>query len=164
YRPVASGEPSLTAGPKIVHFDRVEWRIIPDPATAAAALQQGEVDWYANPTPEQIEAFGHNPAIKILPRQFAGNGSILRFNHLHPPSDKTPLRERFLPAFVKEDFRRAHVGDDPSAFQVGPGVFPPSLPSATTTGLEPLTGPRSLDRARELMKGAGYSNQLMRLL
>jgi peptide/nickel transport system substrate-binding protein len=49
YQPVASGEPSLTAGPKIVHFDRVEWRIIQDPATAAAALQKGEVDLVREP-------------------------------------------------------------------------------------------------------------------
>src|ERR1019366_6808548 len=33
-----------TSGGKRVHFDRIEWRIIPDPATAAAALQSGEVD------------------------------------------------------------------------------------------------------------------------
>ena len=59
---------------------------------------------------------------------------------------------------------RAIVGDDASVFQVDTGVFPPSLPSATTAGLEPLTGPRSLDRARLLMKEAGYSNQLIRLL
>jgi peptide/nickel transport system substrate-binding protein len=76
YQPAAAGEPSLTAGPKIVYFDRVEWRSIPDPATAAAALQQGEVDWYSNPTPEQVEAFRRNPAITILPRDFAGSGML----------------------------------------------------------------------------------------
>jgi len=32
------------AGGKVVHFDRVEWKVVPDPATAAAALQNGEVD------------------------------------------------------------------------------------------------------------------------
>jgi peptide/nickel transport system substrate-binding protein len=31
------------AGPKRVHFKRVEWPVIPDPGTAAA-LQNGEVD------------------------------------------------------------------------------------------------------------------------
>lgn len=164
YQPVASGEPSLTAGPKIVHFDRVEWRIIQDPATAAAALQKGEVDWYANPTPEQIEVLRRNPAIKILPRHFAGNGGILRFNHLYPPFDNQALRRALLPAIGQEDFMRAIVGDDTSAFQVDTGVFPPSLPSATTAGLDPLTGSRSLDRARALIRDAGYSNQFMRLL
>ncbi len=160
YRPVASGEPSLTAGPKIVHFDRVEWQTIPDPATAAAALQKGEVDWYASPTPEQIDVLGRNPAIKILPRNFAGNGGILRFNHLHSPFDNQALRQALLPAIVQADFMRAIVADDASAFQVDTGVFPPSLPCATTVGLEPLRSTtwiccpasrRSLQR-RQLMR------------
>ncbi len=59
---------------------------------------------------------------------------------------------------------RAIMGDDTSAFQVDTGVFPPSLPSATAAGLEPLTGQRSLDRARALIRDAGYNKQLMRLL
>ena len=39
----------MLAGPKIANFDRVEWQVIPDPATAAAALQQGEIDWWDQP-------------------------------------------------------------------------------------------------------------------
>ena len=41
YVPVPNGTPSMTAGPKVVHFDRVEWKIIPDASTAAAALLPG---------------------------------------------------------------------------------------------------------------------------
>ena len=37
YVPRPSGTPSLLAGPKIAHFDRVEWHTIPDAATAVAA-------------------------------------------------------------------------------------------------------------------------------
>jgi len=45
YKPREGGRPpDWNSGPKVAHFDRVEWHIIPDPATAAAALQQGEVD------------------------------------------------------------------------------------------------------------------------
>ena len=164
YRPVGSGEPSLTAGPKIVHFDRVEWQSIPDPATAAAALHQGEVDWYENPTPEQIEAFRRDPVITLLPRNFAGYGGIMRFNHLHPPFNDKALRQALLPAIVQDDFMRAMVGDDPGMIRVDTGVFTPGLPSATLAGLEPLTGPRSLDEARARMKAAGYNGQPMRLL
>src|ERR1700722_6886659 len=46
YVPRAGGSADWLAGPKIVHFDRVEWNVIPDPATAAAALQSGEMDWW----------------------------------------------------------------------------------------------------------------------
>jgi peptide/nickel transport system substrate-binding protein len=49
YQPCGEGEVSFTAGPKIVHFDRVEWHVQPDVATKAAALQAGEMDWWENP-------------------------------------------------------------------------------------------------------------------
>src|SRR6478735_2333553 len=38
--------PSWAAGGKVVKVDRVEWIYIPDAATAAAALNAGEVDWW----------------------------------------------------------------------------------------------------------------------
>jgi peptide/nickel transport system substrate-binding protein len=44
------------------------------------------------------------------------------------------------------------------------GVFTPGTPSASTVGLEPLQGPRSVERARQLLREAGYTNQLVRLL
>ena len=50
YIPRKDGKPSFNAGPKIVYIDRVVWNFIPDPATASAALTQGEIDWWENPT------------------------------------------------------------------------------------------------------------------
>ena len=50
YVPRTTANPSFNAGPKIVYVDRVVWNFIPDPATAAAALSTGEVDWWENPT------------------------------------------------------------------------------------------------------------------
>jgi peptide/nickel transport system substrate-binding protein len=50
YLPCPGGAPSFTAGPKIVHVDRVEWNVIPDAGTAAAAMQSGEMDWWEAPT------------------------------------------------------------------------------------------------------------------
>ena len=54
YRPREDGEPNFTAGPKVVHFDRVEWHIQPDRATKAAAMQTGEMDWWENPTADLL--------------------------------------------------------------------------------------------------------------
>src|ERR1700722_3032449 len=41
--------PSFYAGGKVANFERVEWIVEPDPATAAAALRKGEVDWIEQP-------------------------------------------------------------------------------------------------------------------
>jgi len=39
YQPRQDGKPDWTAGPKIVHYDRVVWTTMPDAATGVAALQ-----------------------------------------------------------------------------------------------------------------------------
>src|SRR5260221_13009432 len=45
---------SWLAGGKQILLDRVEWVVIPDPATAAAALQNGEGDWGGGPIPYPV--------------------------------------------------------------------------------------------------------------
>lgn len=54
YVPRSSGKPSFLAGPKVAYFDRIEWRTIPDPATAMAALQAGEIDWWDQATADAL--------------------------------------------------------------------------------------------------------------
>ena len=48
--------------------------------------------------------------------------------------------------------------------QTGVGFFTPGTPMANDAGLGPLTGPRSIDRAKALLREAGYTNQPMRLI
>ena len=43
YRPRDGGAVGFTAGPKVAHFDRVEWLTL-DPFSAQAALRKGEID------------------------------------------------------------------------------------------------------------------------
>lgn len=52
YVPRSDGVVSALAGPKVAHFGRVEWVVIPDIATAAAALRRGEVDWWEQAHPD----------------------------------------------------------------------------------------------------------------
>ena len=162
YRP-AAGAPSLTAGGKEAHFDRVEWHIIPDAATASAALQQNEIDWFEQPPPE-LQVLLARAGIAISPIDPLPLTGILRLNHLHPPFDDKAVRRALLPAIVQEDFMAAVVGTDPAMIRTGVGVFTPGTPLASDAGMEALTGPRSLDRARAMLKAAGYSGQAMRLI
>ncbi|MBN8900182.1 MAG: ABC transporter substrate-binding protein, partial [Rhodospirillales bacterium] len=43
--------PDFTAGGKRAYIERIEWRIVPEAATAANALAAGEVDWVEQPIP-----------------------------------------------------------------------------------------------------------------
>ena len=160
----ADGPPSLTAGGKVVHFDRVEWRIIPDAATASAALQQGEIDWFEQPPPELQTLLRRSRNITVEPIDPLPLMGVLRLNHLHPPFDDPALRRALLPAVSQADFMTAIVGTDPAMVRDRAGAFTPGTTYATEAGLEPLLSPRSLDAARTAMRGAGYTDQPMRLI
>jgi peptide/nickel transport system substrate-binding protein len=164
YVPTPNGQPSLTAGPKVVHFDRVEWHIIVDASTAAAALQTGEIDWYEQPPPEIQTLLRRNRRVRVEEIDPLPLTGVLRFNHLHPPFNDKKMRQAILPAIVQSDFMQAVNGDDPSLYMTNVGIFTPGTPLANDAGLAPLTGPRSVERAKELMRAAGYTNQPMRLI
>ncbi|WP_159992558.1 ABC transporter substrate-binding protein [Roseomonas sp. 18066] len=164
YSPTPNGTPSLTAGPKLVHFDRVEWNIITDASTAAAAMQTGEVDWFEQPPPEIQALLKRNRQLaieEIDPLPLVG---VLRFNHLHGPFNDKKVRQALLPAVSQSDFMSSIVGPDASLYFDDVGVFTPGTPLANKVGLEPLLGARSIDRAKGLLKEAGYTNQPLRLI
>jgi peptide/nickel transport system substrate-binding protein len=142
YSPTPVGQPSLTAGPKIAHFDRVEWRIIVDAATAAAALQTGEIDWYEQPPPEIQELLKRSRNIRVEAIDPLPLIGIMRFNHLHAPFNDKKVRQALLPAISQTDFMSAIVGPDPSQYFANVGVFTPGTPLANDAGLAPLTGRR----------------------
>lgn len=79
-------DPSGAAGGKRVYVDRVIWRYIPDAATAAAALEAGEVDYYEFPAIDFIPRLEKNPSLSVFITDLRGNQGWLRPNHLHPPS------------------------------------------------------------------------------
>ncbi len=145
-------------------FDRVEWHIITDAATAAAALQQGEIDWYEQPPPELQVLLRSNRNLVVERIDERPLPAVMRFNHLHPPFNDRKLRQAILPAIVQSDFMSAIVGPDPADFIADLGVFTPGTPLANAAGMEVLTGPRDVAAAKRLMREAGYTNQAMRLI
>src|SRR5258708_31503079 len=56
---------SWLAGGKQMLIDRVEGGVIPDPAPAAAAPQNGEVDWWENPISELVPLLKKNRHISV---------------------------------------------------------------------------------------------------
>jgi peptide/nickel transport system substrate-binding protein len=78
------GVASFCAGPRIVNFDRVEWLTTPDPATQAAALKAGEVDWVEQPVMDLVPSLKANRNLRVEVMETKGLIGVLRFNHLNP--------------------------------------------------------------------------------
>ncbi|MEN3287558.1 MAG: peptide/nickel transport system substrate-binding protein, partial [Bradyrhizobium sp.] len=106
YVPRPGAPQSRLAGAKLAHFDRVIWNIIPDQATAAAALTAGEVDWLEYTNSDLRPMLDRNRAVKT---QLVDDlqTTILRFNWLQPPFDNAAVRRALLGMIVQSDFMTA---------------------------------------------------------
>ena len=164
YRPREGGTPDLTAGPKIVHFDRVEWTTIPDPSTAAQALMNNEQDWWDYSTADLMGLLQKSRGVKVVVQEPSGNISILRMNHLQPPFNNPAVRRALLGGVSQEDVVTALVGTDSSMWHTGVGFFCPGTPMANDAGMEVLTSKRDLNKVKRDLKAAGYNNEKVVLL
>jgi len=150
---------SWLAGGKQMLVDRVEWVVIPDPATAAAALQNGEVDWWESPIPDLVPTLKTNRNISVDIADPLGNIGSFRMNHLHPPFNNVKARRAVLMALSQEDYMRALVGDDNSLWKPLPGFFTPDTPLYTEDGGDILKGKRDLAAAKKLLAESGYAGE-----
>lgn len=164
YKPREDGPIEWTSGPKIAHFDRIEWHTIPDPATAAAALMQGEMDEWDQPPADLLPLLKRNGKVRLELVYETGYSVILRPNHLFPPFDNPAVRRALLPAFDQTDAMIAVAGDDLSLRQVPCGFFPPGTPMANDTGMTVLNGTRDYGRVKRDLYAAGYKGERVVLL
>ncbi len=159
YVPRTDGPPSGTAGPKIAHFERVEWHTIPDPGTAAAALQSGEMDWWEQATSDLLPLLRKNQDLTVDVIDTLGYYAVLRFNHLHPPFDNAGIRRALLGAFSQTDMMTAVAGDDRTMWTADVGIFSPRSPFASDAGMEVLNAPRDLAKVKREIEAAGYNGE-----
>ncbi|MBN8939473.1 MAG: ABC transporter substrate-binding protein [Rhizobiales bacterium] len=164
YRPREGGTPDWLSGPKVAHFDRVEWLVMPDPATASAALQSGEADWWENPPNDLLAPLERNRNVvteQLNPLGIMGTGI---FNCLHPPFDKPAVRRVVLEAMSQADFMTSVAGTDQTMWREGVGIFPPGTPMASDAGLDVITRKRDMPALREKLKQAGYNGERVVLM
>lgn len=163
YVPRPDGTPGFTSGPKVVHFDRVEWRITPEPATASSALQAGEVDWWEAPSPDLLPLLRKNDALVVKTLDTTGVLPVLRFNCLNAPFDNTAIRHAVLSAADQNDFMQAFTSD-PQQYSTGVGAFCPGAPAASKVGLDKLLSHPNVEAAKQAIAAAGYKGEKVALL
>jgi peptide/nickel transport system substrate-binding protein len=148
-------KPEWTTGGKVANFERIEWKIIPDAATASAALQSGEVDWYEQVQADLVPLLKRTNDITFAASNPQGYIAGLRFNHLHPPFNDVRLRRAVLTAVNQEDYMRAITGNDSSEWRICRSQFPCGTTYGTEVNLPVQKG--DLEAATAMIKEAGYS-------
>jgi peptide/nickel transport system substrate-binding protein len=164
YVPRQDGAIETTAGPKRPSFDRVEWAIMPDNATATAALQRGEVDWLQTPNPDLLPVLRKDRNITVRTIAPTGLVAFMRFNQLLPPFDNPALRRALIGAVSQADYMEAVNGQDTSLWRDKVGFFCPGTPLASDAGMDALTGPRDYDKVRKAVADAGYKGEKIALM
>ena len=159
YVPRQGGNPNYLSGPKVAHFDRVEWITMPDAATAAAALQRGEIDWWDQPISDYLPLLQKRRDVKVEVLDTFGFLPMLRFNFLHPPFDKSEMRRALLGAVKQADYMIAVAGEDKSRWRDDVGFFAPGSSMANDAGMEALRGPRDMGAVKKALEKAGYKGE-----
>jgi peptide/nickel transport system substrate-binding protein len=157
YQPRTGGAVGFTSGPKITHFDRVEWLTL-DPFSAMAALHSGEIDWWELPPSDLLKQLSGDRDLTVI-SQYATAMGCLRFNHLHSPFNNVAVRRALLGAVDQAEAMTAVAGTDRAFWHDGIGLFPAGTPLANDAGIEVLRGPRDYPAVRQALARAGYNGE-----
>jgi peptide/nickel transport system substrate-binding protein len=152
-------KPDFWSGGKVANLERVDWMIQPDPATAWAALEKGEVDWLERPLFDLLPKMRATKGVKVEVIDPMGTWTEIYFNNAIPPFDNPKLRRALFPAVKQADYIQSVVGEQTDLMRTGVGVFLPGSPYATDVGMDLLNGPRSIEEARKLVKESGYNGE-----
>lgn len=146
------------AGGKVVKLERLEWRAISDPATAAAALQAGEIDLIEQPSPDLIPILERNANIRTMALNPVGSMVWLRLNHTQPPFDNPAARQALLYLVdQKENLDAAGIRIS-EQIPYCPAWFLCGSPLESAAGAKGMQR-ADIERAKALLKDAGYDGR-----
>ena len=148
--------PDGLAGGRSVKVDRVEWHVMPDQATAAAALQAGEIDFIEAPLVDLLPTLSANPGIRLQLLSPIANQTMLRPNHLQWPFTDMRARQALNYVIDQGDEMTAAFGEKGS-WQRCNAFFLCGGPYGTQAGAEGFH--QDLPRAKALLAEAGYHGE-----
>jgi len=148
--------PSGFAGNKTPKVDRVEWLILPDANSASAALKNGEVDLLEEVPPDNIAPLLTDPAIQVIKRGFSQG--YVALNQAQPPFNNPALRQAVMMAVNQERFTAAMGYPANLRIPYCATFFICGSANDTSVGSERYM-PRDVNKARQMVKDAGYKGE-----
>ncbi|MBI1776754.1 MAG: ABC transporter substrate-binding protein [Proteobacteria bacterium] len=149
-----SDAPDGLAGGKIVKVDRIEYKILPDASTAAAALNAGEVDLIDQPALDLVPLVEKNPNVTVEVITPIPAVAVLRPNHLQPPFNNAKARAALSAMMQQTDFMQAAIGDK-KWWSTCFSYFVCGMPYGTEAGSEEYRKP-DMAKAKQLLGESGY--------
>ena len=135
-----------------VHLEKAEFRIIPDAAAAVPALLSGDVHAFANvglgDALPQIEA---DPRFKVVIGSTEGE-TVLSTNNKRAPFDNLKVRQAIAHTLNREEIIAG--ASSGLGIPIGSHFSPGNAAYVDLTG----TYPHDIERAKELLKEAGFEN------
>lgn len=144
------------AGGRRVLVDRVEWRVISDPATQTAALQAGEVDMLERGAPDLLPLLKRNANVKLTKITHLAGQNMLRANSTIPPFNNVKMRQALNWVVNQADYMQAAWGD-PENWRTCNAFFICGTPFGTEAGAEDLK--MDLPKAKQMFIEAGYKGE-----
>lgn len=148
--------PSGTAGGKRVYVDRMEWVILKDAQTQANALINGEIDMIEWVPTEQYTVLEKNPKI-TLEAQLPKSSYAMHLNHFIPPFNNPKIAQAAIMAINQEALMRAQLVHKALYNRCASIYACDSAYASDDTGY--FTGMPQFDRAKQLLKEAGYDGK-----
>ncbi len=155
--------PVWATGSKVAYFDRVEWHIIPDPATISAALQRGEIDWWERPLNDLLPSLERSPGVATKVQDVGGRMALMRLNCLQPPFDNVAIRQAVLMSVDQDEYLRATYGDDTTLWDICRSIYPCGTPYASDRAAKTVMR-GDLAVARHMLETSGYAGQRVAII
>ena len=154
------GEPDGYAGAKNAYLDEIEFVPVPDEAARVAGLQAGDYHYLEEIIPDQIEAIGEDPNVRIEilpPRSY---GVVILNTAAGIMSDQT-IRQAVQAAIEVESSGQATHGE--GYFEPGPGIMMPQTEWDSDVSAE-LYNQNNAEKCQQLLDEAGYDGTPVRVL
>jgi peptide/nickel transport system substrate-binding protein len=156
-----SEPPNGAGGKRVAYLDELLFIPVPDVAARMAGVQSGSYHYSTNIKQDQYERVLTMRSVE--PRRSPSFGVLAGLNHRQGLMTSKKLRQAFQAALDMEPIMAAGVGH-PLFYRLDPALFPPELVLWHSTAGGALYNQNDKDKARRLLKEAGYAGQPIRWL